>query len=170
MPNWIDFDVQLCPDPQSLEWKRGHMGVTREGIRLMIRPYSFDEKQAGTPRDYRLLKARAKALNDMNISERGIQLLERACSMGAVDFDALVQTFEKSGCQLTGQLGDPWIRIGRMRCNAWYDILMISPFFPKRTDFSLWGLYVNVKLSFGNDGTYRPEFHYSQNCLHCNIF
>ena len=56
-------------------------------------------------------------------------LLERACSMGAVDFDALVQTFEKSGCQLTGQLGDPWIRIGRMRCNAWYDIVMISPFF-----------------------------------------
>ena len=127
--NWIDFDVQLGPDPQSLEWKRGHMGVTREGIRLMIRPYSFDEKQAGTPRDYRLLKARAKALNDMNISERGIQLLERACSMGAVDFDALVQTFEKSGCQLTGQLGDPWIRIGKMRCNAWYDIVMISPFF-----------------------------------------
>lgn len=127
--NWIDFDVQYGTEQQSLEWKRENLGVTREGIRLMLRPYSFEEKQAGGPKDYRLLKARAKALNGMNITTDGMALLEQTCFMDAADFEALVRMLEKSGYPMTEQLGPVWSRVGGARYNSWYDIAMICPFF-----------------------------------------
>ena len=127
--NWLDFDVQIEREQQSLEWKRGHTGITREGTRLMLRPYSFDEKQAGGPADYRLMKARAKALNRMNLPSDALSLLEKTCSMGTEDFDALIRMLEKSGYPLREELGEPWIRRGGERYAAWYDLTMISPFF-----------------------------------------
>ena len=127
--SWVDFDVQFGAEQQSLEWKRRNMGVTREGIRLMLRPYSFEEKQAGGPQDYRLLKERATALNRMQIPEDGMLLLEQTCFMDAADFEALVKVLEKSGYPLTEQLGPVWTRAGGARCNSWYDVAMICPFF-----------------------------------------
>ncbi len=134
--NWIDFDVQLSPEEQTLEWKRERTGVTREGIHMMLRPYSYDEKQAGSPKDYRLLKERAKALNGMKIPADGMMLLEQACSLGAADFETLVSMLEKSGYPLTDQLGEKWLRIGGTRYNAWYDITMICPFFRELGELS----------------------------------
>ena len=95
----------------------------------MLRPYSFEEKQAGGPQDYRLLKERATALNRMQIPEDGMLLLEQTCFMDAADFEALVKVLEKSGYPLTEQLGPVWTRAGGARCNSWYDVAMICPFF-----------------------------------------
>ena len=127
--NWIDFDVQLGPEQQSLEWKRLNLGVTREDIRLMLRPYSYDKEQAGGTKDYFLLKERAKALNRMELPDDAMALLEQTCFMGSADFESLVGMLEKSGYPLSEHLGDAWVRSGRTRCNAWYDIAMICPFF-----------------------------------------
>ena len=127
--NWIDFDVQVDHEQQSLEWKREHNGITREGTCLLRRPYSFDEKQAGGPRDYRLFAERAKALNRMKLPADALALLEKTCFMGTEDFEALVHMLEKSGYPLSEQLGEPWIRSGGTRYAAWYDLTMICPFF-----------------------------------------
>ena len=127
--NWIDFDVQFGSEQQSLEWNRRNTGITKEGVRLLLRPYSFEEKQAGGPLDYRLLKERAMALNRMQIPADGMLLLEQTCFMGAADFEALVGMLEKSGYPLTEQLGPIWTRVGGARYNSWYDIAMICPFF-----------------------------------------
>ena len=81
-----------------------------------------DEKQ-----DY--ARKRAKALNRMNLPSDALSLLEKTCSMGTEDFDALIRMLEKSGYPLREELGEPWIRRGGERYAAWYDLTMISPFF-----------------------------------------
>ena len=129
--NWIDFDFVLNDNQQSLEWKRDHDEVTAEGIRLTVRPYSFDDQQKDSPRYYHIFRDRVGKLEGLNLSKNMMDFLDDSYHMGRIEYEGLISMLTKEGYPLMESLGEPLVRMDRNHYAAWYDMLLLRHFIGK---------------------------------------
>ncbi len=134
--NWVDF--QICDDPgmQALELLREQSCVTKEGIRLLMRPYRMDGRaesaagEEGRKREelsYASLLQRMRAYRTLSLDDNQKRLMRISYTCGRAFFERWVQSFPDN--RLVQTLGNPlYTDAEGHRHAAWFDAAELSDF------------------------------------------
>lgn len=120
---WVDFQFlhpdQLEDSPSAI--KQAY--TTRDGVHLMLRPYSFDSDFDGTPRSYEGFRQRAVAFQRLNLSANWLSQIMLASSLGRKEIAEVVEDLSASGIPAAETCGDPVIRWKGDLYAPWCDAL-----------------------------------------------
>ncbi len=127
--NWVDFYVSEHSGLPDLEALRETYYVTREGSRLLVRPYCLDPEAEGTPVSFALLIERMLKIQELS-SDKGLELMH-SYLMEKAEFWRWTGQMKKKGIDLTKILGAPFFEDKeKNRYFSWYDPAELSDFIP----------------------------------------
>ena len=133
--NWIDYQVSDNPNEQDLDMFREMYAVTRDGIRLTLRPYCLDREADKEDFSFKKLLQRAQAIRALKLAPREIAIMRDSYGMGKVEFRHWLAGQKKKGIDLIKVLGNP-LRLDseKQPCATWFDAVELMDFLPQETE------------------------------------
>lgn len=133
--NWIDFQFCDNPNSQDLDLLRNQLYVTGENINLYLRPYCMDDSCREEIFSYHSFMQRARNYRRLQLNDDMHQLMKRSYGIGKQFFTQCITAMEKSGIDLTGQLGAPLYSVkGEQKRAVWYDAVEVSDLIRERKE------------------------------------
>ena len=127
--NWIDFYVSDEESAPDLDVLRETYFVTKEGTRLLVRPYSLDPEAVDSFVSFRTLLEHIRKYETLAPDLKREAM--HAYVMEPPEFLRWLQSWEKKGVDLSGRLGAPFCDDNeKKRYFTWYDPAVLSDFVP----------------------------------------
>ena len=127
--NWIDFYISEQVNAPDLDLLRETYYVTKEGTRLLVRPYCLDPEAENTFVSFRTLLEHIRKVQELPPDLK--QEVLNAYMMEIPEFERWFRNWRKKGVDLGGLLGNPYYDDKeKKRYFTWYDPAMLSGFVP----------------------------------------
>ena len=130
--NWIDFQVCDSANNQELDFLREKSYVTKEQIRMQMRPYCLDPEAKENPISYQLFLDRVRSLQKAKLTRQQQEALRLSYMMGRQEFRSWIQYSRNNGLDLNGMLGNALYRDPEGQLHAqWFDSVEMMDFIPE---------------------------------------
>ena len=130
--NWIDFQVCDSANNQELDFLREKSYVTKEQIRMQMRPYCLDPEVKGEPVSYERFLERVRSLQKAKLTRQQQEALRLSYMMGRQEFRSWIQYSRNNGLDLNGMLGNALYRDPEGQLHAqWFDSVEMMDFIPE---------------------------------------
>ena len=127
--NWIDFQICDNPNIQELDMLRKRSYHTSEGIDLMLRPYSKEDKDRDKTYHYDELMKRVRILQKTDIPAFQMKILKQSYTLGRLEYSEWISKMKDKGIDLPALLGSPVYNDSENNTHAtWFDAAELMDF------------------------------------------